>query len=725
MMTATLEYHLKRIFGYTQFRPNQREIVGQLLAGHDVFAVMPTGGGKSLCYQLPAAITPGTGVVISPLISLMKDQVDGARDLGIRAEYLNSNLTPAAMSDVYRMLEQGELDLLYVSPERFAMDGFLTTLSRTPINLFAVDEAHCMSEWGHDFRPDYLNLTAIRQRFPAVPIAAFTATATRKVQDDIAGRLQLRDPFLVRASFNRPNLYYRVEPKGKIREQLLDFVEQHRDVAGIIYRTSRKDVDATADFLRCHGIKALPYHAGLSREERERNQDAFNRDEINVIVATIAFGMGIDKSNVRYVVHGDLPKNLEGYYQETGRAGRDGDPSLCVLFFGRGDIVKLRYFIDRIEDAGERDIARKKLYGVADFADQPVCRRRQLLAYFGEDYPAANCGGCDVCVGEVEKADESRSAQMLMSAVARVRAAFPADHIIDIVIGNDTAAVRHCRHHDLPTFGVGREHDRDYWHALLQLLRERDCLRTDSDPAGGIVLTAKGKKVLFGHEKFLILRPAPGKKRARRAPVETAAAGNHDLFERLRQLRRRLADDADVPPYVIFSDKVLTEMSRALPQRQREMGRISGVGEAKLRKYGAVFIEEIRQFLEEHPDVLPAGRLPIMPARSRSVPSRSAVNDGALAQLMTDGLALTEIAETLRTPLRTLTRRLEAMLDQGRELPLDSLVGTAARLEIERQIALSGRHESVTALARQLGGTFDPAVIRLVKKALPAVVPLR
>ncbi|HLP42938.1 MAG TPA: RecQ family ATP-dependent DNA helicase, partial [Fibrobacteria bacterium] len=457
---------LRHTFGFAGFRPHQREIVESLLAGQDVFAVMPTGGGKSLCYQLPARILPGTAVVISPLIALMKDQVDAARENNIRAACLNSALAAGEAAKVYRALRAGDLDLLYISPERFAMDSFLETLRGAPIAFFAVDEAHCLSEWGHDFRPDYLALggtSGIRRNFPDTPIAAFTATATSEVGRDIVRKLDLVDPFQVRASFNRPNLFYEVRPKREVDEQILGFLKEHPEEPGIVYRTTRDSVERTAAALAKKGVRALPYHAGLPQEERERNQEAFSRDEAQIVVATIAFGMGIDKSNVRFVIHADLPKNLEGYYQETGRAGRDGDPSLCVLFYGGGDVPKLRFFLEQIGDERERTLAVRKLNQMAAFASRNLCRRRQILAYFEEEYPDPNCGACDICTGRAATLDATREAQMALSAVARTGERFGAGHVVDVLVGADTQKIRELGHDRVKTYGVGKHKDKSWW----------------------------------------------------------------------------------------------------------------------------------------------------------------------------------------------------------------------------------------------------------------------
>ncbi len=398
---AVVHNTLRTVFGFESFRPNQETIVNTILNQQDVFAVMPTGGGKSLCYQLPALLLEGTAVVISPLISLMKDQVDAARENGIAAVFMNSSLDQREIANIERMLNTNQVKLLYIAPERFAMPQFIETLKRIPLSLFAIDEAHCISEWGHDFRPDYLALSAIPELFPNIPVAAFTATATQKVQQDIIHKIGLRTPHTIRASFNRPNLFYQVKPKSRVEEQILEFLQDHAGESGIIYRTTRDSVSATAAFLASHGIKALPYHAGLPAEERDKNQEAFNKDEVSVIVATIAFGMGIDKSNVRFVVHADLPKHIEAYYQETGRAGRDNEPAHCLLYFSRGDIPKIRYFIDKMEDETERAIAMEKLNQTVRFASHNVCRRKQLLSFFGEAYGTENCRACDICTGSV------------------------------------------------------------------------------------------------------------------------------------------------------------------------------------------------------------------------------------------------------------------------------------------------------------------------------------
>jgi ATP-dependent DNA helicase RecQ len=599
---SPVRHTLCTVFGFESFRPNQETIIGAILNKQDVFAVMPTGGGKSLCYQLPSLLLQGTTIVISPLISLMKDQVDAARVNGIAAAFMNSSLDQQEIADRYRDLKSNRVKILYIAPERFAMPQFIETLKSIPLALFAVDEAHCISEWGHDFRPDYLALSAIPALFPGVPVAAFTATATQKVQQDIIGKIGLRTPQVVRASFNRPNLFYQVEAKSGVEEQLLAFLKDREKEAGIIYRTTRDSVDATAAFLASRGIKALPYHAGLSPEVRERNQEAFNRDEVSVIVATIAFGMGIDKSNVRFVVHADLPRHIEGYYQETGRAGRDGEPALCLLYFSRGDIPKIRYFIDQVQDDAEREIAMEKLNQTVRFASHNVCRRKQLLAFFGEAYPKDNCGACDICTGLVVQIDISTDARIIMSAMARTSERFGINHVIDIVIGADTKRVKELGHNKIKTFGAGKHHDKMHWRFIVDELLAQELIRQDGDRYPVLKLTPKGASLLIGKDQILGLKREEAKTKGRRKQAGELGRYDTALFERLRVIRKRFAEEQGVPPFVIFSDRTLHEMCRHFPRNDDEMRRISGVGDVKLERYGREFIEEIRTYLGNTPD---------------------------------------------------------------------------------------------------------------------------
>ncbi|TVR61591.1 MAG: DNA helicase RecQ [Spirochaetaceae bacterium] len=596
---------LGRAFGFTSFRPHQDEIIAAILSGRDVFAALPTGGGKSLCYQLPSIVLSGLTVVVSPLIALMQDQVDAAKQNGLAAAFLNSSLAPDEAERVWRSVHDGTTRLLYVSPERLALEGFRGKLRELNVSLFAIDEAHCISEWGHDFRPDYRSLAVIRAEFPSVPIAAFTATATRHVQDDVIRILGLHEPVTIRGDFDRKEIFYRVQRKEKVAEQIVSFVKQHRDEPGIVYRATRKSVDTTTAKLAATGISAARYHAGLSDDERRANQAAFVRDEVQVVVATIAFGMGIDKSNVRWVVHGDMPRSLEAYYQETGRAGRDGEPAEARLFFGPQDIATARYHIDRMELEQERERAEGSLRDMLRFVDAGVCRRTQLLAHFDQDH-TGECAGCDICAGDVRTVDRTVPAQMAMSAMVRTGERFGAHHIADIVVGTTTERVEQFGHNEIPTFGVGAEHSRAWWIRLMQDLEAAGLVLRRDGAKSGFSLSAAGRSVLTGKETFIAIerddaeieRQIGGRKRRSNAP-EPSDVPDDDaeaLFACLRLLRRTLARQQGVPPYVIFSDKTLRGMARLRPVDESALLDVHGVGETKAARYGAAFLTAITEF---------------------------------------------------------------------------------------------------------------------------------
>ncbi len=641
---------LRDIFGFHSFRANQEEIVQAIMSKQDCFVVMPTGGGKSLCYQLPAHVMDGTCIVISPLISLMKDQVDAAIATGLRASFLNSSLSASMKRDVESQLANGELDLIYVSPERFAMPEFIATLKRVQLSFVAIDEAHCISEWGHDFRPDYLNLSTIVQEFPEVSVAAFTATATHKVQDDIVSKLGLRSPYMVRASFNRPNLFYKVIPKQKPSDQILRFVTAHADEPGIIYRTTRKSVEQTANMLTKHGIKALPYHAGLPDATRVKNQDAFNKDEVDVIVATVAFGMGIDKSNVRYVLHGDLPKNMESYYQETGRSGRDGEPAYCLLLFGHGDIPKIRFFIDDITDEDEKKHAIKCLNDMVHYATVNACRRKQLLNYFGEQWPpigenqcpsvvdsSSSC--CDICAGEVESIEATRDAQIVMSAIARTGERFGINHIVAVIAGDDSDRIQQLGHDQIKTFGIGKDQAKSHWRLMIDNLLAQGLIAQTTGEYPVLQLQPESHEVLFGGREIHILKtkklPAKSRRRgktgrrARRERTGGTEVGeyNEDLFDQLRDLRKELATEQAVPPYVIFNDRTLHEMARDFPGSEDEMIQLTGVGERRLASYGQQFLGAIKAFKDAHPEVKPSAFVYPIVGSIQSEPEPNAPDD--------------------------------------------------------------------------------------------------
>ncbi len=586
---------LHSIFGFHSFRIGQEEIVSAILDGTDVFAVMPTGGGKSLCYQLPACILPGTCIVISPLIALMKDQVDNAVNNGIAAAFINSSQSAREQQEILEQAEKGELKLLYMAPERLLMSRYTSIIDALPKSFFAVDEAHCISEWGHDFRPDYLQLSILSKRYPSVPIAAFTATATQRVQSDIISKMNLRDPYRYRASFDRPNLFYEVVPKTNTLRQIGEFIKQRPGQAGIVYRTSRKSVESTVDYLQSIGIDALAYHAGLDDSIRKKHQEKFNRDTVSVIVATIAFGMGIDKSNVRFVVHGDLPKNMENYYQETGRAGRDGDPAHCLLLFGRGDIPKIRFFIDQVENDNERNRLLDALNKIVSFAGIHACRRKQILAYFGEDYGKDDCKTCDICTNSAETVDVTIEAQMLLSTVYRTGNRFGRMHIIDVVCGADNSKVRDFGHDRLKCYGVGKHKPKVFWRQLVDTLLAGGHLSQSDGRFPVIQLSDKAVPVLLKKEKVVMLKHQTSK--GRRKTSFDSANFNQSLFDRLREVRMDLARAQNIPPYIVFSDKTLREMASKCPITPSDMYGISGVGERKMQQYGDDFINAILSYL--------------------------------------------------------------------------------------------------------------------------------
>ena len=674
---------LKKVFGFQSFRPNQETIIRNILEKRDVFAVMPTGGGKSLCYQLPARMMKGTTVVISPLISLMKDQVDAAIENGMSAAFLNSSLSTQEMSAVYQQLKCNDLELLYIAPERFAMQGFLETLKSLPISLFAIDEAHCVSEWGHDFRPDYLSLCDLTRNFPHIPVAAFTATATPKVQKDIISKIGLRSPYIVRASFNRQNLFYQVKSKTGLEIQLMEFLKEHADEPGIIYRTTRDSVARLTEFLVEQGISALPYHAGLSPEERKKNQEAFSRDRVTIIVATIAFGMGIDKSNVRFVIHADLPKNIEGYYQETGRAGRDGETANCLLFFGRQDIPKIRFFIDQIPNENERAISMEKLDKSVKYASHNVCRRRQLLEYFGESYTEENCGACDICMGNVEKVDITTDAQIVMSAISRTGQYFGIGHIIDIVAGADTKRIRELQHNEIKTYGAGKHKQKKHWQFIVDELLAQEAIAQDGGQYPVLKLTKRGTDILLGREEIEGLKREEIRKKPKAFRVSGFESYDEALFDKLRVLRKRLAEEHKVPPYIVFSDMTLHEMCVYYPSTLDEMIAISGVGDTKLKSYGSDFTKEIKAHLDKIPDISIPEREPVVP--SLNTPQQK-VKGGTIEktyELSREGLSIREIAKTRNLTTATITGHFESLIRDGRDVAIDRLIDPAKRNIIE------------------------------------------
>ena len=598
-MPETPQQLLQRVFGHAGFRGPQQAIIEHIAAGNDALVLMPTGGGKSLCYQVPALLRDGVGVVVSPLIALMQDQVEALRQVGVRAEFLNSTLNAEAASRVEQALLAGELDLLYVAPERLLTSRFLSLLDRAPVALFAIDEAHCVSQWGHDFRREYRELTVLHERWPDVPRIALTATADPPTQHEIAERLQLDEAEWFVSSFDRPNIRYNVVQKDNGRRQLLDFLGAHRGEAGIVYCLSRKKVEQTAEFLCEQGFKALPYHAGLEAEVRAGNQRRFLREDGVVMVATIAFGMGIDKPDVRFVAHTDLPKSLEGYYQETGRAGRDGEPAEAWLCYGMGDMVLLKQMIEQSEAGEERkQLERRKLDQLLGYCESMQCRRQVLLAGFGETYPQP-CGNCDNCLQPAASWDATLAAQKALSCVYRTGQRFGVAHLIDVLRGSEGERIQQFGHDQLSTYGIGKDLDAKTWRSVFRQLVASGLLEVDTDAYNGLRLTDASRAVLTGKQSVLLRKELPGKSERGRdrgprtgVPVQ---AQDLSLFGALRDLRALLAREQNVPAYVIFHDSTLRNIAEQRPGSMDELSRVGGIGGAKLERYGQKVLETVRE----------------------------------------------------------------------------------------------------------------------------------
>ncbi len=596
---------LREVYGYDTFRPHQEEVVAHLAAGGSGLLVMPTGGGKSLCYQLPALLRPGVGLVVSPLIALMQDQVAAMRQLGVRAAFINSSQAAEEQREVLAAARRGELDLLYVAPERLVLPWFLDALSALRLALVAIDEAHCISQWGHEFRPSYRELVVVRERWPEVPCLAVTATADAPTRRDVVAQLRLPPERVFVTGFDRPNLTDRVEIKDRAEQQLLRFLERHPGRCGVVYCATRKRVEKVAALLQGAGRNALPYHAGLPGEVRAAHLARFQREDDLVMVATVAFGMGIDKPDVRFVAHYDAPKSLEAYYQESGRAGRDGEPADCWLAYGWGDVAQLRALIGEPTEATRHRWGElRKLEEMIGYCESAACRRQVLLGYFGEAREEA-CGRCDNCLEPVATWDATRPAQMLLSAALRTEERFGVNHLIDVVQGRDTDKVRRFAHDRLPTFGVGRELDKLVWRSVARQLVARGLLRVDAERYGALRATPAAVPVLKGEAQVALReerRRAPGiaASGSRRARREAAAAAQdlaYDpaLFEALRALRLELAREQDVPPFVVFHDRTLRELAAARPQSLDALASVRGVGAAKLARYGERVLAALRE----------------------------------------------------------------------------------------------------------------------------------
>jgi ATP-dependent DNA helicase RecQ len=718
MTSARLPHLLKQYFGYDAFRPLQREIIEASLSGRDTVAILPTGAGKSLCFQLPALAREGVTLVISPLIALMKDQVDSLTASGVPATLLNSSIQGAEAQRRREGLLQGDYKLLYAAPERIMTDGFIRDLQDWNVTAIAVDEAHCISAWGHDFRPEYRQLAQLRQHLPGVPFLALTATATEQVRHDIIRQLHLDEPEVFLASFNRPNLAYTILPKQKATRQVYEFVRERPGDAGIVYVQSRKSAESLAAALSAEGVKAVAYHAGLQPEERAANQDAFIRDEARVVCATIAFGMGINKPDVRYVIHADLPKNIEGYYQETGRAGRDGLPSDCVLLFSRGDLVRNLKFLDEMTDPQAAEVAARQMRQMADFAEGTECRRAALLDYFGERWPHDNCGGCDICLQPLEEWDATTQAQKLLSCLFRIKQkggfATGLNHVTEVLTGANTEKIRKWYHDQLTTYGIGKDTPRAEWALLGRQLMRLGYIEASADAFQTVTLTRSGMAALMNRTPVMLTRtPTVAASPSHSSTARVSRSGNlpcdEALFNELRTLRKHLADQRGVPPYVVFGDLSLRHMARTYPHDAPSFLAVPGVGRQKLTDYGAAFLDAIRTWLADHE--LHHFDAEESPPPAPKMKSESGTNATALESLrhFQSGKTIPEVA-TLRNLSRgTIAQHLALAIASG-DLDTDPRAFyTAEEERLIDQAAAEHGHERLGPLHEALGGavTYD------------------
>ena len=739
---------LKQYFGFTSFRPLQEEIIRDSLDGKDTFALLPTGGGKSLCFQLPALARDGLTVVVSPLIALMKDQVDALQASGIAATFLNSSLNADESRKRLRGLHNAEFRLLYVAPERLMLSGFLSDLQNWNVKLIAIDEAHCISEWGHDFRPEYRQISGLREHFSNVPFMALTATATGRVREDIVSHLKLREPKCYVASFNRPNLTYRVLAKNKPYDQLLAFLRARPKESGIVYCMSRKSTESVAANLSEDGVKAKPYHAGLTPKERSSHQELFLRDDVRVVCATIAFGMGINKPNVRFVVHYDLPKNIEGYYQETGRAGRDGLPGECVLLFSPGDAVKQTMFIDEKPNPQEQQIAREQLQQMVHYAECASCRRAELLRYFGEEFSSnnrssrreealtkdpennqslltsaatneINCGACDNCLSPRETFDGTLAAQKFLSCVYRIREkqnfGVGLNHVVEVLTGADTEKIRKWAHEKLSTFGIGKEHNRPEWAAIGRELIRLGYLRQTAEKFSVLELTSNGAAILKTRAAVKLTKPVTMPQTQTRHVGEIAC--DEILFERLRELRKKLADERDVPAYIIFSDVSLRQMARNYPASENEFARISGVGETKLREFGEVFLNEIALHLATNPRQIFADDSFAAPQFVR----KASLNDTTRETLrrFRAGESVEQIAAARGFAASTIYGHLATAIEAGETIDVNKLLNSEAQEQIAAAFKKFG-FGNIGGARESLGNKFDYGLFRIYRAAKSA-----
>jgi ATP-dependent DNA helicase RecQ len=713
---ATIHDYLKRYFGFDTFKGNQENIIKNVLGGRDTFVLMPTGGGKSLCYQLPAVMGEGTAIVISPLIALMKNQVDAMRNFSTNddvAHFLNSSLTKTEITRVRKDVLERETKLLYVAPESLTKEENIEFLKNVKVSFYAIDEAHCISEWGHDFRPEYRRIRPIIETIGRAPIIALTATATPKVQHDIQKNLGILEADIFKSSFNRPNLYYEVKSKQDVTKEIIKYIKNNPGKSGIIYCLSRKKVEEMAEVLKVNGIKALPYHAGMDSSTRTLNQDKFLMEEADVIVATIAFGMGIDKPDVRFVIHYDIPKSLEGYYQETGRAGRDGGEGNCIAYYSYNDIVKLEKFMQG-KPIAEQEIGRQLLLETVSYAESSVCRRKLLLHYFGEEYPKDNCEACDNCLHPKAQFEGSEAVVNVLETILAVKEKFKADHIANILSGKITSAIKSYKHHKLEFFGLGEEKDEKYWNMVIRQALIAKMLTKDIENYGLLKVTPIGYDFLKKPVSFML---AEDHDYADTADEENAfgaktAAVDEELFSILKDLRKKISKHKDVPPFVIFQDPSLEDMAIQYPITLDELQNISGVGAGKAQRYGQEFVDIIKKYVEEKEIIRPLDMV------VKSVVNKSGIKV-YIIQSIDMKRPLEDIAEAKGLEMGELISEIEAIVNSGTRLNLDYYIDSMIDEERQHDIYLYFREEaesdSLEDAVKELGSEYEEEEIRLVR----------
>ena len=712
-----LKERLKEVFGYGQFRGGQEAIIRNLLSGRNTFVIMPTGAGKSLCYQLPAMMRDGLAIVISPLIALMKNQVDQMNAYGVNARFLNSTLSKGEITKLKKDCMNGVVKLLYVAPESLNKEETIEFLKKVNVSFVAIDEAHCISEWGHDFRPEYRRIKTMIQTLGEMPVIALTATATPKVQLDIQKNLQMEEADVFLSSFNRKNLYYEVRPKKETKKQLIKFLKEHKGKSGVIYCLSRKKVEEIAQLINVNGFKAAPYHAGLDPDVRMKNQDDFLNEEVDIIVATIAFGMGIDKPDVRFVVHYDVPKSLEGYYQETGRGGRDGLEGLCLMFYSHNDLSKLEKF-NKDKPVQERENARVLLQEMEYYAESPVCRRRQLLHYFGEEYKQDNCGMCDNCVHPRERFDGMDSVKLVLQAVKQTNERFGLNHLVNVIRGVEDEYVKSYGHFDLAVYGKGAEEDADYWKSVIRQVLIYQYLDKDIDNIGVLKMNKKGEEFLKKPKHIELARDhdftteiEEEEESADRVPVNTKAYDTK-LFEILKSVRKKIAKEKNLPPYVIFQDPSLEEMATTYPITKDDLAQVNGVGMGKVNKFGKEFIEVIQNYVDEN-DIETANEIIVKNSVNKS---KAKI---IIIQAVDRKVDLEEIAESIKLSFDDMLTEIENICYSGTKLNLnyyiDQIIDPGKQEEIHDYFMNADTDSLETALSDNSIADYSEEEIRLMR----------